>query len=351
MIFAWPWALVGLVPVAWLAFRYRRGRARRAISFSSLEGFSDHERSLRQRLLWLPPALYFLGLATIVVALARPQTNQLATRDVHEGIAIMMLLDISSSMDMNTGSGKSRETRLASAKQVLEGFVVGDGGRLTGRPHDLIGLVTFARYADTVCPLTLSHDALTYITREIEVQDRPNEDGTAYGDATSLAAAQLKMYESMQNRAKRSSLVPEIKSKIIVLLTDGENNCGNHLPIQAAAMAREWGIRVYTINFGELAGPRSVETTLGKVQLPDEMSATEATLRQMAEITGGIYRQAADVQSLRAVYAEIDELEKSQLKPVAIVQKNERFAPFAASSFLLLGLYVLLASTWLRRAP
>ena len=120
----------------------------------------------------------------------------------------------------------------------------------------MIGLVTFARYADTVCQLTLSHDALTYITREIEVQDRPNEDGTAYGDATALAAAHLKTYETMQNQGKRSSVIPDIKSKIIVLLTDGENNCGNHLPIQSAAMAREWGIRVYTINFGELASPR-----------------------------------------------------------------------------------------------
>ncbi|MFT5125252.1 MAG: Ca-activated chloride channel family protein, partial [Verrucomicrobiales bacterium] len=317
----------------------------------SLDVLPDGERSLRQRFLWLPPVLYFMGLAAIVCALARPQTNELATQEVHEGLAIMMLLDISSSMDMNTGSGKSRETRLASAKQVLEGFVVGDGEKLAGRPHDLIGLVTFARYADTVCPLTLSHDALTYITREIEVQDRPNEDGTAYGDATALAAAHLKTYETMQNQGKRSSVIPDIKSKIIVLLTDGENNCGNHLPIQSAAMAREWGIRVYTINFGELASPRSVETELGKVQLPDEMSATEATLRQMAEITGGIYRQAADAQSLRAVYAEIDELEKSQLKPVAIVQKNERFAPFAASSLVMLGLYVVLASTWLRRLP
>jgi Ca-activated chloride channel homolog len=351
MTFAWPWALSGLLPVGWLAIRYWRARNRRAISFSSLDVLPDGERSLRQRFLWLPPVLYFMGLAAIVCALARPQTNELATQEVHEGLAIMMLLDISSSMDMNTGSGKSRETRLASAKQVLEGFVVGDGEKLAGRPHDLIGLVTFARYADTVCPLTLSHDALTYITREIEVQDRPNEDGTAYGDATALAAAHLKTYETMQNQGKRSSVIPDIKSKIIVLLTDGENNCGNHLPIQSAAMAREWGIRVYTINFGELASPRSVETELGKVQLPDEMSATEATLRQMAEITGGIYRQAADAQSLRAVYAEIDELEKSQLKPVAIVQKNERFAPFAASSLVMLGLYVVLASTWLRRLP
>ena len=173
MSFAYPWAFLALIPLALLAWLHRRRRHQHALSYSSTEHLQDAEKSLRQRLLWLPPFLFLASMIAVVVALARPQTDQVQTRDVHEGIAIMMLIDISSSMDMNTGFAGSRETRLEAAKKVLEGFVAGDGDTLKGRPHDLVGIVSFARYADTVCPLTLSHDAVTYITREIEVQGSP----------------------------------------------------------------------------------------------------------------------------------------------------------------------------------
>ena len=143
-------------------------------------------------------------------------------------------------------------------------------------------------------------------------------------------------------------MIPEIKSKIIVVLTDGENNCGTHLPIQAAAMAREWGIRLYTINFGEQPATPKPGADLSAEDL---MSPTERTLREMADMTGGIYRQAVDGDSLRAVYAEIDQLEKSDLKPVAYTQKKEAFPPFAFAALGCLGGTILLSSTILRRVP
>lgn len=348
MTFAWPWAFMALAPLILFAILHWIGQRHRSIAFSALHHMQRGQRSIRQQLLWLPPTLYLLCAAAVIFALARPQKEREEIREVHEGIAIMMLIDISSSMDMNTGFSGSRETRLEAAKHVLEGFVAGDGDQLSGRPHDLVGIVSFARYADTVCPLTLSHEAVTYITREIQVQDRPNEDGTAYGDAAALASAHLKMYEELQHDAQGKSIIPEIKSKIIVLLTDGENNCGTHLPTQAAAMAREWGIRIYTINFGEQLSPSK---TGGNVSASDLMSPTEKTLREMAEMTGGIYRQATDSDSLRAVYAEIDQLEKSDLKPIAYTQKEEAFAPFALSALALLCGSILLNTTVLRRVP
>ena len=348
MSFAFPWAFLALIPVLALAIRQWRARKEQALSFSALHHAEKAGRSLRQQFLWLPPALFYAAMLTAIIAFARPQVAEQATKEVHEGIAIMMLIDISSSMDMNTGFSGKRETRLEAAKHVLEGFVAGDGDKLPGRPHDLVGIVSFARYADTVCPLTLSHEAVTYITREIEVQDRPNEDGTAYGDAAALAAAHLKTYEDRQNEADHETVMPDIKSKIIVLLTDGENNCGAHLPLQAAAMAREWGVRVYTINFGDQPElPKGSED----IEAADLMSATEKTLREMAQITGGIYRQATDGDSLRAVYAEIDQLEKSDLKPVAFTQKQESFTPFALAAFCCLTGTILLNATVLRRVP
>jgi Ca-activated chloride channel homolog len=342
MILAWPWALALLAPMMLLLVWQWRRRRRNALPFSSLHAVRAAGRTWRQRLVLLPPLLQLLTLSCLVVALARPQKDTVESKQVKEGIAIELLMDVSSSMDMSTAFGRS-ETRLEAAKQVMEDFVAGDGDELTGRPDDLIGIVTFARYADTICPLTMSRDAVVHMTREIEVQNRPNEDGTAYGDATALAAAHLKMFEERQAAGRGSSTMPDIKSKIIVLLTDGENNCGKHLPLQAAGMAREWGIRVYTISFGDKPQVRQVETSNGRMAVPDEMSATEKVLRQMADSTGGIFRRAADMDSLRAVYAEIDRLEKTELKPLAYTRKDEAFG-----WFLLLALGFLCADVWIR---
>ncbi|MEM7391080.1 MAG: VWA domain-containing protein [Verrucomicrobiota bacterium] len=352
MTFAWPQVFPVFILLAVLLFIQWRTRGRDAYPFSSLDAAAASGRTWRQRFHWLPPVLQTLALSVLIFALARPQQDVVEARDMREGIAIEMLLDVSSSMDMSTDYEGKSVTRLEAAKKVLEDFVAGDGDTLKGREDDLIGIVTFARYADTICPLTLSRDAVVYLTREIEIQDRPNEDGTAYGDATALAAAHLKMFEQLQAESRRSDAeMPEIKSKIIVLLTDGENNCGNHLPLQAAAMAREWGIRIYTISFGEAPRMKKVNTDLGEVELPETMSATERILREMAVSTGGIFRQASDFDSLRAVYAEIDRLEKSELKPVKYKEKRELFHLFAFLALGFISTDVLLRSTVLRVFP
>jgi Ca-activated chloride channel homolog len=349
MTFAEPNALWALLGVGVLVVLNRRRREQAAIAFSSMAPLSGAARTWRQRLLRLPAWLGILASCAAILALARPQVRVGRVREEHEGIAIEMLVDVSSSMDMKSSYDGSRSSRLDIAKQVLLAFVLGDNEGLKGREHDLVGIITFARYADTVCPLTLGHDALAYLAREIEVNDRPNEDGTAYGDATVLAAARLKKLEEMSARSGRGDL--DVASKIIVLLTDGENNCGRHLPMEAAALAREWGIRIYTISMGEKPRAQLAGTVAPSPLVSPEQDEAEDTLRLMAELTGGIHRTADDLDSLQAVYREIDRLETSRLRPVLFEERRELFWMFATASIALVVLDVAARNTLLRTVP
>ena len=200
---------------------------------------------------WLPSLLNTLALIALVLALAGPEIQSKQIREKTQGIAIQLLVDISSSMDMRTvdRSGQSI-SRMELAKELCGAFIAGDGDRLQGRLHDLIGLITFARYADTRSPLTFGHEALLDIVKTLKIQDRPNEDGTAYGDALAIAAARLHTLPELNYN--NSQFVSEpIASKVIILLTDGENNSGKHLPTEAAGLAQKWGCRIYAIRLGD----------------------------------------------------------------------------------------------------
>ncbi|MEM9280329.1 MAG: VWA domain-containing protein [Verrucomicrobiota bacterium] len=321
-----------------------------AIEFSSLQPVFAAGRNLRERLARVPPVLGAVAAILLVIALARPQVEKIERSTSREGIAIEMLVDISSSMDMRMAFRDEESTRLEVAKKVLELFVAGDGEELSGRPDDLIGIITFARYADTVCPLTLSHPAVVYFAQNLEINDRPNEDGTAYGDATALAAARMKtLEENLWQEEGADDLA--IKSKIIVLLTDGENNCGRHLPMEAAALAKKWGIRIYTISLTEAPTPKTVETNEGTIEVAEARSAAEEMLERMAETTGGIFRTAHDFDSLQAVYKEIDRLERSEVRSTAKKVRADVFGLFALGAVILLVVEAILRSTWLRRIP
>ncbi len=353
MSFASAWALLLLIPIVGILFLQWKRRGVNALEFSSMRSVFASGKSWRQRLTWLPSVLGLLGVVSTVLALARPQVEVIERSAEREGIAIEMLVDISSSMDMRMDFAGDESTRLEVAKKVLESFVQGDDEELTGRPDDLIGIITFARYADTVCPLTLGHDAVVYFAQNLEINDRPNEDGTAYGDASALAAARMKTLEESLWRSAGGGVDEnlEIKSKIVVLLTDGENNCGRHLPMEAAAMAKKWGIRVYTISLGDPPPPAKIETKEGVIEVAAERGAAEQTLEKMAEITGGIFRTAHDYDSLKAVYAEIDRLERSEMRSTAKKLQADIFGYFAAGALALLAIESLLRSTWLRRIP
>ena len=182
-----------LIPL--LFYLRSRQRGEGALRFSSVAGARRAGRSLRRQLLGVPLFLRVAALVLIAIALARPQMGTERVRDVSRGIAIEMVLDRSSSMSQELRYRGERVTRLDAAKRVFGEFVRGDGNDLSGRPSDLIGTIAFARYADTICPLTLAHGALSGFLPAVKLVQQRAEDGTAIGDAVALAAARLQTAE------------------------------------------------------------------------------------------------------------------------------------------------------------
>ena len=342
MSFAHPWILL-LIPFVW--WWLRRQRARTSLSVPSLRLWSS-ESSGRARFLWLPPGLRRSAILLLLLALARPQAPTSLDHQSNEGIAIQLLVDISSSMDMNIdGSTVGSRSRMEVAKEMVERFIIGDGESLSGRPNDLIGLITFARYADTRSPLTSGHEALVQIIRNRTIQERPNEDGTAYGEALALAAARLNRLEEIRPRDGQRQTASDIKSRVVVLLTDGENNSGAHLPAEAAGLAKKWDCRIYAISLSDDT-PAADEPNS---ELPP--NPAERMLEHISRETGGIFRRAFDRESLASVYSEIDRLERSQIATRSIDHTAEWFwLPLALSLGALL-LALCLEATWLRIIP
>jgi Ca-activated chloride channel family protein len=229
-------------------------------------------------------------------------------------------------------------TRFEAVKSVFADFVLGNGKELAGRPDDLVGVIAFAGYPDTISPLTHSRDALEGLLKELDTIRQPGEDGTAIGDALALGAARLKTAEEELQLAEEREERFEIKSKVLILLTDGEQNAGKRSPAQGAALAREWGIKIYSIGVAASAGGGF------------STSAAEM-LEQIAESTGGLFRLASDERSLRAVYEEIDRLEKTEVEAIQYLSVREYFPAFALAALALLVLEILLAATLLRRLP
>lgn len=347
MQFEHPWALlllpaVGLLPL----LRRRLGRRRVGLDFSAAALAAAVRPSLRQRLVWLPAALQVAALLLLVTALARPRQGQERVVDVSRGVAIELVLDRSGSMGIPLTARPDSGSRLAAAKEVLSRFIHGDGAGLAGRGDDLIGLITFARYAETVLPLTLAHGAADGFLRSVEVATKRSEDGTAIGDALALAAARLRT-AGEQLAADSGRRGYEIKSRVIVLLTDGLNNTGTRTPLEAAELARDWGITIHAIG---LAAAPAGGAAAGLPGRPGGQ-IDERELRAIAGATGGLFRIAGDAAALRAVYREIDQLERSEIGAVRYLSYRERFVPLALAAALAIAGAALLNATLLRRSP
>ena len=264
--------------------------------------------------------------------------------------------------------------RLEVVKKIFREFILGNGKDLAGRPNDLIGMVAFARYADTLCPLTLSHGALDRFIENMQLVTRKNEDGTAIGDALALAAARLKTAEdllkstlgkpSTENShdqgdsgapARQSPVTGmdyQIKSKVIILLTDGQNNAGKRSPLEAARLAKEWGIKVYAIGIGGRESFMTIQTPLGDYKVPGGPGVDEATLKAVAGETGGAFWLAESAEKLHEIYQEIDKLERTEIESVRHIDYAERFAPFALAALVAADRWSrFLISTVFRRIP
>ena len=331
-----PWMFAFLLLIPALLYHELRRPPGASLRFSSTAGARSLPASWRLRLARLPLALRAAALLLLVAALARPVSGRDPVRNVTEGVAIQMVVDRSGSMGIGMDYKGETLPRFEVVKRVFADFVLGDGRDLRGRPDDLIGIIAFAGFADTISPLTNSRDALSGLLKELAIIRDASKDGTAIGDGIALGAARLQSAQEEAEAATAAGDAFRIKSKILILLTDGEQNAGKRSPAQAAALAAEWGIRIYAIGVSAGSGG----------SLP-----AGAVLRQAAESTGGIYREVGDERSLRAVYEEIDRLEKSEVRTLQYLSVRELFTPLALTALALLSLQILLSATVLRRLP
>lgn len=345
--------LLLIIPcLAWWRFFSNRDQA--SVPFSNLDAAFQLPRTLRQRLIWLPDVLLLIALSVLIVALARPRDGRQRTVSSSEGIAIELVVDRSGSMQaMDFRIDGERVDRLRAIKNVVSKFVLG-GDELEGRFNDLVGLATFAGYADAITPPTLDHGFLVGTLNQTQIVDQRNEDGTAIGDAIALATEKLNALDARQDS--------KIKSKIIILLTDGESNAGALEPLQAAELAETLGIKVYTIGVGTKGqAPFPVRDPFSgrEVLRAMEVNIDEDTLTQIAEKTGGRYFRATDTDSLESIYREIDELEKTKVESKQFVEYRElavedyptRWAtvpPLLSIVMVLLLIRTALQTFWLR---
>ena len=332
------WLLTLIPPVMFYLWRRKTDTG---LAYSYLPLVSQLPISFRQHLRWMPDLLHVLAFALIIVGLAQPYHSVTIDTDKEEGIAIAVVVDVSSSMSIHMDIGGERMSRLAVARKVLKDFIAGDGDTLKGRSSDLLSLITFARYPTVLSPMSSSHQAVAALVDGIKISLLANADGTAFGDAAALGAAQLSEYESMYGMDK------SVTSKVMILLTDGENNSGKYSPLAASAMAREWGVKIYTISLGDR--PKNEVPELDRLSMDDIMSNADWVLKAMADTTGGIFQRAYDYDSLRNVYREIDKLETSRLHTFKYEDRKPLFHWFAALALCCMMLSVSLSATWLRR--
>lgn len=312
--------LLVIIPMAaWYIFRQKRNTA--SIQVSSTASVLKAPRSLRHYLRHLVFLFLIFSLALFIVVLARPQSSRSWENATTEGIDIVIALDISSSMLAQD----FQPDRLEAAKNVAMEFI-------SGREYDRIGLVVFSGEAFTQCPLTTDRAVLLNLFKDIH--SGMIEDGTAIGNGLATAVARLKDSEAI--------------SRVVILLTDGENNSGEIAPVTAAEIAKTFGIRVYTIGVGSEGTapyPVQVQTPFGtQTQIRNmEVKIDEKTLQEISGITDGRYFRATSNTKLEEIYKEIDQLEKSKIEVREFSRKSEEFMPFA-----LAGLFFLIASLFLR---
>ncbi|MBW1893828.1 MAG: VWA domain-containing protein [Deltaproteobacteria bacterium] len=346
----WVFLLLAIIPLLiWMKY----GRAvKGTLIFSSVADVKKAGLSVRQAFSGLPGMLRVFALVCLIIALARPQTGMEQVREISKGIAIEMVIDRSGSMGAEMKYGGNAMNRLDVVKQVFSDFVLGDGNELEGRKDDLVGMIAFARYPDTICPLTLAHGAFPAFMESIKLVRTRDEDGTAIGDAIALAAARLKKVDETIARQRKKGENPyHIKSRVIILLSDGENNYGRRSPLEAAEIASEWGIKVYAIAIGGGEAVTSIKTPFGVYKMPVGPRVDTSELKAVAEKTGGFFRQAQNAEALREIYREIDGMERTEIESVRFVDYKEVFHwPLLAGLFLI-GLEIILTSTLFRKIP
>jgi Ca-activated chloride channel family protein len=312
----WLWLLLLLIPI--IGYQVWKFWTRRnpSLIFSDTSGLTNLSGNWRSYGIWLAPFLQCLAFALIVVAIARPQYQNTTVERNAEGIDIVLTLDISTSMKAED----LKPNRLEAAKDVAENFI-------NKRVSDRIGLVLFARKSFTMVPPTLDYDLLKRLLGDVEMGTV--EDGTAIGMGIATAV----------NRLKES----DAKSKIIILLTDGQNNSGEIDPVTAADLAVSYGIKIYTIGAGTRGtAPYPVRDPIfGNRYQNVKVDIDEEMLTQIANMTEGEYFRATDTERLKEIYAQIDELEKTEIEEIIYTDYQDLYPRFLLPGILFLVLSIV----------
>ncbi len=319
--------LFALVLVPFLIYRYvRRQRQKQgSIRFPDLGLIGRIPPSAVLKLRHGLIALRCLALVILIIALARPRSGREGREILTRGIDIVLALDVSGSMAYKD-LDQQRKSRLQVSKEVVSQFV-------QGRVNDRLGLVVFAGESYTQCPLTLDYGIFLSFLEEVRLADE-SWDGTAIGTGIVTAV----------NRLRRS----QASSRVVILLTDGVNNRGEVDPVTAARAAQAVGIRIYTIGAGSSG---VIVTGQGLLQQRVRVEIDEETLKEVAEITGGLYFRATSEKKLAEIYLEIGEMEKTEIKTRDYVDYSELFTVFLWPGLVLLGVELILANTRFRRIP
>jgi len=346
----WLGLLLPVIGISLLSLRRERSTA---VLYSNVELFGGLPVTFAQRLKRFLPWLRMTGMVLIVMALARPQSGREEFRIRSEGIAIQMCIDRSGSMQaLDFPLAGERVNRLDAVKHVFRQFVAGEGG-FNGRPDDLVGLVVFGGFADAKCPPTLDHGALLEVLDTVKIAEPVSdkqgrvinqqlwqeEQATAIGDAIAVAVDRLKDIES--------------KSRVIVLLSDGENTAGVVTPEEAAEAAAAFGIRIYSIGVGSTGtAPFPAIDAFGrKVLRAQTVRLDEETLKMLSEKTSGRYFNAQNTEALAEVYAEIDRLEKTATEGRLYTEYREAFQTLMLPGIACVLMHIALGSTRFRGLP
>ena len=319
----WLWLLLLLPLLVGLhAWRYYRNR-KPSLLFSDTSKLSDLPGNWRRYGIWVAPACTWLAFALIVLAMARPQLKNTTVERNAEGIDIVMVLDISTSMRAED----LKPNRFEAARNVAVSFI-------DKRVSDRIGLVVFARKSFTVVPPTLDYRLLKQLLNDVEMGIV--EDGTAIGMGIATAVNRLK-----ESRAK---------SKVIILLTDGQNNSGEIDPVTAADLAVTYGIKIYTIGAGSRGtAPYPVQDPIfGKRYQNVKVDIDEEMLQQIASMTQGAYFRATDTERLQEIYDRIDQLEKTEIEELIYTDYQDLYLRFLLPAFLLILLGLLSEKVFFR---
>jgi len=331
MILTTPWVIFLIPFVLILVYGMKKINKPSSLRFPSVDLVSSLNQTWKTRLIRLPFYFRLLAMVLFILALAGPRSVSKETMFKSEGIDIVLTMDASGSMMAEDFTIKKKRTnRLDVVKSVVKDFI-------EIRKNDRIGLIAFAGLAYTVSPLTTDY---SWLSTNLDRIDFLTDEGTAIGSAIASSLARL---------AKSKA-----KSKIIILLTDGENTTGKIDPLVAAQAAEALGIKIYTIGAGTkgYAQVPYARDIFGKlVYRPEKVNIDEKSLRKIAEITKGKYFRATSTTDLRDIYKEIDAMEKTEIKEFGYTEYGELFVYVLGAGLLLLLCELLLSNTILLRLP